>query len=78
IHTHNLVAASFERDYAIGSDTHPLKLLETDQQAVFQGFLRADGRIGTRNYVGILTTVNCSASVARRVAAHFTPQVLSA
>ena len=37
----------------------------------FQGFRRADGRAGTRNYIGILTTVNCSATVARRIAAAF-------
>ena len=77
IHTQNLAVADFERDYAIGthisvSDAESLAQPETN----FHGFLRADGRVGTRNYVGILTTVNCSASVARRIAAHFTPEVL--
>jgi altronate hydrolase len=76
VHSHNLVTGDFERDYAIGSDSHPTELLT--QPATFQGILRLNGRVATRNYVGILTTVNCSATVARRIAAHFTPEVLSA
>src|SRR6266702_1493997 len=74
VHTHNLVTGDFERDYAIGSESHPTELL--DAPATFQGIVRPNGRVATRNYVGILTTVNCSATVARRIAAHFTPEVL--
>jgi altronate hydrolase len=76
VHTHNLVAGDFERDYAIGSESHPVELL--DSPVTFQGIIRPNGRVGTRNYVGVLTTVNCSATVARRIAAHFTPEVLAA
>ncbi|GGG82119.1 UxaA family hydrolase [Edaphobacter dinghuensis] len=78
VHTHNLVTGNFERDYSIGTEAHPTELLDPVQAATFQGIVRADGRVGTRNYVGVLTTVNCSATVARRIAAHFTPEVLSA
>src|SRR5439155_26038798 len=39
--------------------------------ATFNGIVRADGRIATRNYIGILTSVNCSATVARAIADHF-------
>lgn len=78
VHTHNLVTGNFERDYSIGTEAHPTELLDTAHAATFQGILRPDGRIGTRNYVGVLTTVNCSATVARRIAACFTPEVLSA
>ncbi|MGK2925527.1 MAG: UxaA family hydrolase, partial [Lysobacterales bacterium] len=42
-----------------------------DPPAVFQGIRRADGRAATRNYVGIVTTVNCSASVANYIADAF-------
>ena len=76
VHTHNLVTGDFERDYAIGTESRPVEPI--CPSAVFQGFVRPNGRVGTRNYVGILTTVNCSATVARRIAAHFTPEVLSA
>jgi len=77
VHTHNLVAGSFDRDYAIGTEVQSVTLLDPTEVATFQGIVRPDGRVATRNYVGILTTVNCSATVARRIAAHFTPEVMS-
>ncbi len=49
----------------------------TERPATFEGFVRADGRVGTRNYIGVLTSVNCSATVARRIAAHFTADRLA-
>jgi len=76
VHTHNLAAGSFERDYSIGVEAHRTELLS--EPAMFRGIVRADGRVATRNYVGIITTVNCSATVARRIAAHFTPDVMRA
>jgi altronate hydrolase len=76
VHTHNLVTGNFERDYSIGSEAHPTEFLSPAEAATFQGIVRPDGRVATRNYVGILTTVNCSATVARRIAAHFTPEIL--
>jgi altronate hydrolase len=76
VHTHNLVTADFDRDYAIGTEGRPTELLNPAETATFMGIVRPDGRVGTRNYVGILTTVNCSATVARRIAAHFTPDLL--
>src|SRR5580698_437286 len=78
VHTHNLVIGDFDRDYSIGSEVRPTEFLEPAEMATFQGIIRSDGRVATRNYVGVLTTVNCSATVARRIAAHFTPERLSA
>ena len=78
IHTHNLIVGDFDRDYSVGSDARPADLIDPATAACFLGFRRHDGRVGTRNYVGVLTTVNCSATVARRIAAHFTPEVLRA
>jgi altronate hydrolase len=69
VHTHNLEFSSFERDPAVGVDAHPTAFVETS--ATFQGIVRADGRVATRNYLGILTSVNCSATVARAIADHF-------
>ena len=68
VHEHNVVMHDFERDYRFGEDAMPVDLLPTGRQATFQGFRRAGGRMGTRNYLGILTSVNCSASVARFMA----------
>jgi altronate hydrolase len=44
----------------------------------FMGYLRPDGRVATRNYIGVISTVNCSASVSKMVAAKFTPELLAA
>ena len=69
VHTQNLEFSDFERDYAVGQDAHPTDFV--DGPAMFDGIVRADGRIATRNYIGILTSVNCSATVARAIADHF-------
>jgi altronate hydrolase len=76
VHTHNLVTGEFAREYSIGSEAGPTEFLDPADAATFLGMIRPDGRVATRNYVGVLTTVNCSASVARRIVAHFTPEVL--
>ena len=68
IHTHNCSFAEFERDYAFAQDAREEPLLPAEQRATFQGYRRANGKVGTRNYIGILTSVNCSASVARFMA----------
>ena len=68
VHTHNLAMAEFDRDHALGVDARPTEFIPAAERAVFQGFRRPDGRVGTRNYVGIVTSVNCSASAARSIA----------
>src|SRR3954466_6304478 len=69
VHTHNLEFSSFARDYAPSTGTQATQFVETP--ATFMGIRRADGRIATRNYIGVLTSVNCSATVARAIADHF-------
>ncbi len=76
IHVHNIGMGSFERDYAFGADCRATEFVA--QPATFQGYLRADGRVATRNYIGIVSTVNCSAHVTRMIAKHFTDDVLAA
>ncbi|WP_296573526.1 UxaA family hydrolase [Phreatobacter sp.] len=68
VHTHNCAFAAFERDYAFARDAQPEDVLPVEQRATFEGFRRPGGRAGTRNYIAILTSVNCSASVARFMA----------
>ena len=68
IHEHNCAFAAFDRDYAYCADARDDGLLPETQRATFEGFKRANGRVGTRNYIGILTSVNCSASVAKFMA----------
>ncbi|WP_325342183.1 UxaA family hydrolase [Xylophilus sp.] len=69
VHTHNLAMGDFARDYAFGKEARPTPSASTP--ASFQGIVREDGRVATRNYIGILTSVNCSATVARAIADHF-------
>ena len=81
VHLHNLaMGGAFDRDYAFGVDAKPTQFIEPS--ATFQGIARRggpnDGKVATRNYVGILSTVNCSATVARGIADHFTRERLSA
>ena len=65
VHTHNCSFAEFERDYAFAQDAKDEALLPPQARATFEGYRRANGKAGTRNYIGVLTSVNCSASVAR-------------
>jgi len=69
VHVHNLAMGDFERDYAFSSLVK--KTDYAQHPATFLGIKRPDGRVATRNYIGILTSVNCSATVARMIARHF-------
>jgi len=69
VHTHNLAFASFERAHEPGAGAQPTAYVA--EPATFQGIVRPDGRVATRNYIGVLTSVNCSATAARAIADHF-------
>jgi altronate hydrolase len=66
VHVQNCGMGDFARDYAYGVDARPTQ--RANHQASFMGIRRPDGRVATRNYIGILTSVNCSAHVAGLVA----------
>jgi altronate hydrolase len=69
VHVHNVAMGDFQRDYAFSSLKKDTRFFS--EPATFLGIVRADGRVATRNYIGILTSVNCSATVARMIARHF-------
>ncbi|HZF76304.1 MAG TPA: altronate dehydratase family protein [Acetobacteraceae bacterium] len=69
VHTHNCAMGDFDKDYAWGVDARPTAYV--DQPATFMGIRRADGRVATRNYIGIVTSVNCSAHVSELIADAF-------
>ena len=71
VHEHNLTFAEFSRDYEFGIAAKPTDYVAAGEQASFQGIVRADGRVATRNYLAVTTSVNCSATVARHIADHF-------
>jgi len=68
VHVHNVEMAQFKRSQSDGSKAQETQFVLERERATFQGYRRADGRVGTRNYVGIVTSVNCSASAARHLA----------
>jgi altronate hydrolase len=69
VHVHNLAYADFARHHEPGAGAVRTAYVETP--ATFDGIVRADGRVATRNYIGVLTSVNCSATAARAIADHF-------
>ncbi|MEK7695903.1 MAG: altronate dehydratase family protein [Pseudomonadota bacterium] len=78
VHSHNLRLVDFYRDPSFCSDVRPIDYVPEAERATFMGYVRPDGRVGTRNFIGILSSVNCSATVIKHIAARFTPERLAA
>jgi len=76
VHSHNLEVKDFERDYAIGIDA-TTGYTHCSAEDSFEGILRPGGRVATRNYIGVISTVNCSASVVRSIASAFGKDTLA-
>jgi altronate hydrolase len=68
VHTHNCAFGEFDRDYAFAKDARTEPVLPLAERATFEGYRRKNGQAGTRNYIGVLTSVNCSATAARFMA----------
>ncbi len=71
LENHNVMFHEGQKDYAFCRDYVPVKLLPASEQATFQGYVREDGQVGTRNFVAVVATVNCSATVVHAVADYF-------
>jgi arabinonate dehydratase len=69
VHVHNVRADAFARDYAFCRDCPPLPARA--EPRTFMGYDRGDGRYGTRNYIAIISTVNCSASTSKYISERF-------
>lgn len=77
VHSHNLGMDLADREHEFATVHHELTTPD-GPHPTFQGYRRANGRVGTRNYIGILTSVNCSASTAKMIADQFRGPVLDA
>lgn len=77
VHTQNVEFRNTEADYDYGTDLRPVEAVAETQRDSFMGYRRANGSVGTRNYIAIVTSVNCSATAARMIAGHFTPEVMA-
>ncbi|MGB3278175.1 MAG: UxaA family hydrolase, partial [Pseudorhodobacter sp.] len=75
VHTHNLEFRAVDQTYEFGTNLRPVA--PASQVDSFMGYRRTTGRVGVRNYIAVLTSVNCSATAAHRIADHFTPDILA-
>ncbi len=71
VHTHNVALKDFGRDYQFCADARPIDYYSTDRMRFFEGYARPGGRVGTRNYLAVISSVNCSASVSQYVRDRF-------
>ena len=78
VHTHNLALDPSLRQCASDAPPRPAHRLRRAKHRTFLGYRRPDGQVATRNYVALISTVNCSAHATLRIAGHFTPEILSA
>jgi altronate hydrolase len=78
VHTHNLGLQDFDRDYAFGVEVNPVNYVPASERRTFRGYQRANGQVGTRNYIAVIGTVNCSAHTCREMAHYFTAERLAA
>ncbi len=76
VHIHNVSAGQLSLDYAFCSEVPPDPI--PIEGRTFQGYRRSNGKFGTRNYIGIVSTVNCSATTSKYAAQKFDPEILSA
>src|SRR5262245_10286391 len=71
VHTQNVVLKEFGRDYQFSTDVRAINLHSPSEMRFFQGYARPNGRAGTRNYVAVISSVSCSASVSHYVRDRF-------
>ena len=71
VHTHNIMMRDFGRDYQFCADLQPVQYYPATQMRQFQGYARPGGMAGTRNYIAVISSVNCSASVSHYVRDRF-------
>lgn len=78
VHTHNVEFRNVSGAYEFSTNLRHAEMVPEAQRDTFMGYRRKDGQVGTRNYIAILTSVNCSATAARKIAAAFGPEELAA
>ena len=77
VHSHNIELREYDRDPGFGLDVRPVDYLPESERATFMGIVREDGRVGTRNFIGLFSSVNCSATAIKKIAEWFTPERLA-
>ena len=75
VHTQNLLFQEIHFNYEFPSEEHPLPPIPANVPT-FQGYVREDGRVGTRNYIAVVAASNCAAHTAELIAASYTKDQL--
>jgi altronate hydrolase len=68
VHTHNLAPDFSGKDYEFATETRVTEYFAAEEAGTFQGYLRENGDVGTRNYIAVIATSNCSSHVAMEIA----------
>lgn len=77
VHTQNVDFRNIKGQYEFGTNLRKVGLVEEAKRDQFMGFHRPNGKVGTRNFIAVLTSVNCSATAARKIAEAFGPEELA-
>jgi len=71
VHVQNCEFQYLNTQYEVGKNAKPTEFVPLDQQRTFKGILRKNGEVATRNYIGIISSVNCSATVVKKIKERF-------
>jgi len=77
VHTHNVTFEELTFSYEFPAGELPYPALPADMPT-FRGYLREDGRAGTRNYIAVVAASNCAAHTAELIATSFDNERLPA
>lgn len=77
IHTHNIEFRTTDHSYEFCVENSTPEIIDPENRATFQGYKRSDGQVGTRNYIAVIASVNCSATAVQHIAGAFTPEKLA-
>ena len=77
VHTENTEFRNTNVEHTFGTNLRPITPVSENQRDSFMGYRRENGSVGTRNYIAVVTSVNCSATAARRIADAFGPEELA-
>ena len=77
VHVHNTGMSDKKKDYEFSKGCKNDEILPESERATFMGYHRPNGKVGTRNFIGIISSVNCSATVCKKIAEAFNDEALS-
>jgi altronate hydrolase len=73
VHTQNMGVGPLHLQYEFGTEVEPVRYYSSAETRTFPGYKRPDGRVGTRNTVALVSSVNCSADTVCRIAERLRP-----